>query len=122
METIQAKVSTRLLSKASRLFTGTLDGRIIEILQNARRAGATEVNIKNKDGRVTVLDNGRGIEDFSKLLELGDSDWDEAMEKAEDPAGVGVFCLAPRKVTICSNGRKLVITKDGWTGRPVDLP
>jgi len=42
METIQAKVNPKLLSKATRLFTGALDGRIIEILQNARRAGATE--------------------------------------------------------------------------------
>ena len=44
MQTIQAKVSKRLLSKADRLFTGTLDGRVIEVLQNARRAGATEVS------------------------------------------------------------------------------
>ena len=122
METvIQARVSKRLLSKADRLFTGTLDGRIIEILQNARRAGATEVTITNQDGLVTVRDNGSGIEDFSKLLDLGDSDWDDAMEKAEDPAGVGVFCLAPRKVGICSKGQKLVITKDGWTGTPLEL-
>ena len=122
METvIQAKVSKRLLSKADRLFTGTLDGRIIEILQNARRAGATQVSITNKDGLVTVLDNGRGIDDFSKLLNLGDSDWDQAMEEAEDPAGVGIFCLAPRKVGICSKGQKLVITKDGWTGTPLEL-
>ena len=41
METIQAKVNQRLLTKADRLFTGSLNGRIIEILQNARRAGAT---------------------------------------------------------------------------------
>ncbi len=41
-ETIQAKVNPKLLSKANRLFTGTLDGRIIEILQNSRRAGATK--------------------------------------------------------------------------------
>ena len=121
METIQAKVSKRLLSKADRLFTGTLDGRIIEILQNARRAGATQVTITNEKGLVTVRDNGSGIDDFSKLLDLGDSDWDQAMEEAEDPAGVGVFCLAPRKVTICSNGKKVVITKDGWTGKPVEL-
>jgi len=121
METIQATVSKRLLSKASRLFTGTLDGRIIEILQNARRAGATEVTITNEKGLVTVRDNGTGIEDFSKLLDLGDSDWDQAMEEAEDPAGVGIFCLAPRKVTICSNGKKIVISKDGWTGKPVEL-
>jgi hypothetical protein len=121
MQTIQARVSKRLLSKADRLFTGTLDGRIIEILQNARRADATEVSITNKDGLVTVRDNGSGIDDFSKLLDLGDSDWDQAMEEAEDPAGVGVFCLAPRKVTICSKGHKLVITRNAWTGTPLEL-
>ena len=73
MRTIQARVNTRLLNKASRLFTGTLEGRVIEILQNARRAGATEVHIINTDGIVTVQDNGQGIEDFSKLLDLGGS-------------------------------------------------
>jgi hypothetical protein len=121
METIQARVSKRLLSKADRLFTGTLDGRIIEILQNARRAGATHVSITNKDGFVTVCDNGSGIEDFSTLLDLGDSDWDEAMEKAEDPAGVGIFCLAPRQVTISSGDRKVCITENAWTGELVPI-
>ncbi len=121
MKTIHAKVSKRLLSKADRLFTGTLDGRIIEILQNARRAGATEVEITNEKGLAAVRDNGSGIDDFSKLLDLGDSDWDQAMEEAEDPAGVGVFCLAPRKVTICSKGKKIVIGKRGWTGEPIEL-
>ena len=118
---IHAKVSKRLLSKADRLFTGTLDGRIIEILQNPRRAGATEVTITNKNGLVTVRDNGKGVTDFTKLLDLGDSDWDQAMEEAEDPAGVGVFCLAPRKLTLCSKGQRLVITKGGWTGTPLEL-
>jgi hypothetical protein len=121
MDTIQAKVSKRLLSKADRLFTGTLDGRIIEILQNARRAGATQVTITNEKGLVTVWDNGCGIDDFSKLLDLGDSDWDKAMEEAEDPAGVGLFCLAPRKLTISSKGKEIVISKDGWTGKPIQL-
>lgn len=121
METIQAQVSTKLLSKASRLFTGTLEGRIIEILQNSRRADAIHVNIINKDGFVTVCDNGGGIDDFSKLLNLGDSDWDDAMEKAEDPAGVGVFCLAPREVTICSGNRKVCITEKAWTGEPIPI-
>ena len=120
-ETICAKVSERLLTKASRLFTGTLDGRIIEILQNARRAGATEVRISNKDGLITVQDNGSGIEDFQKLLDLGGSGWDEKLEAGEDPAGVGLFSLAPRKVTIISGNRKTVIDKDGWTGKPVEV-
>ena len=120
-ETICAKVSERLLTKASRLFTGTLDGRIIEILQNARRAGATEIRISNKEEIVTVQDNGSGIEDFQKLLDLGGSGWDEQLEAGEDPAGVGLFSLSPREVEIVSGNRKTVIDKDGWTGKPVEV-
>ena len=70
-EVICAKVDPRLLTKADRLFTGTAEGRVIEILQNARRATATEVRITNKDGFITIEDNGSGIEDFQKLLDLG---------------------------------------------------
>jgi hypothetical protein len=115
MEIIQACVNQRLLTKADRLFTGTLNGRIIELLQNARRAGATKVAITNEGGRVTVKDNGQGIGEFAKLLDLGGSGWDEACEESEDPAGVGIFCLAPREVTVRSKGKKAAITKDGWT-------
>jgi len=121
MPQIQATVNRRLLSKASRLFTGTLEGRITEILQNARRAGATEVAISNQDGRVNVRDNGRGISDFARLLDLGGSDWQEAFEDSEDPAGVGLFSLAPRELTIRSNGSITTITRGGWTGAPVDV-
>ena len=121
MGTIQATVNARLLSKANRLFTGTLGGRIVEVLQNARRAGATEVQITNQDGCVTVCDNGRGIDDFSKLLDLGGSGWEDSLEASEDPAGVGVFCLAPRKVTIRSQGEMVTIEGDGWTGLPVTI-
>lgn len=121
MQTIQAKVNLRLLSKADRLFTGTIEGRIIEILQNARRAKATEVRITNKDGLVTVRDNGCGIEDFQKLLDLGGSGWDEKIEAGEDPAGVGLFSLAPREITIISGYRKVFIDKNGWTGKPVNV-
>ena len=115
---IKPKVNERLLSKADRLFTGTPEGRIIEIIQNARRAGATEVIITNEDGWVTVADNGKGIEDFSKLLDLGGSGWDSICEASEDPAGVGLFCLAPRELTIRSKGKKATITKDGWISTP----
>ena len=76
-ETICAKVNTRLLTKAERLFIGSVEGRIIEILQNARRAGATEIRISNKGELITVQDNGSGIEDFQKLLDLGGSGWDK---------------------------------------------
>lgn len=121
MKIIQACVNQRLLAKADRLFTGDLDGRIIELLQNARRAGATKVTIANDDGWVTVKDNGKGISDFAKLLDLGGSGWDEACEKSEDPAGVGIFCLAPREVTIRSKGKMATISKDGWTSAPTEV-
>ncbi|MFZ4438048.1 MAG: ATP-binding protein [Syntrophales bacterium] len=121
METIQACVNQRLLAKADRLFTGTLNGRIIELLQNARRAGATKVTITNDDGWVTVKDNGQGISDFAKILDLGGSGWDDACEKSEDPAGVGIFCLAPREVTIRSKGKMAIITKEGWTSAPTEV-
>ena len=102
MPTIQASVNARLLTKAGRFFTGTLEGRIIEILQNARRAGASSVEITHHADYVTVRDNGRGVDDFANLLDLGGSGWDEAREASEDPAGVGLFCLAPREVLIRS--------------------
>jgi hypothetical protein len=121
MEVIQAKVNSRLLSKASRLFTGSLTGRIIEILQNARRAGATNVDITNRDGQVTVQDNGQGIADFAALLDLGRSGWDQTLESAEDPAGVGIFCLSPRELTIRSGCKRVVITEKAWTGEPVPV-
>lgn len=121
--TIQAQVNPRLLTKASRLFTGSLRGRITEILQNARRAGATQVNITNTNGRVTVHDDGRGIDSFEKLLDLGGSGWDEqtGLEASEDPAGVGLFCLAPRKLTVRSGGLQAVIEAEGWTGHAVSV-
>ena len=121
MTTIQACVNPRLLTKADRLFTGTLDGRIIEVLQNARRAGATKVTITNEDDWITVKDNGQGIDDFAKLLDLGGSGWDEACEESEDPAGVGIFCLAPREVTIRSKCKMVTISKDGWTHEPIEV-
>jgi hypothetical protein len=120
-EVICAKVNVKLLTKADRLFTGTVEGRIIEILQNARRAGATAVRITNQNGFVTVEDNGCGIEDFQQLLDLGGSGWDERIESGEDPAGVGLFSLAPREVMIASGHRQIVIEKDGWTGQPVPV-
>jgi hypothetical protein len=120
-QVIQATVNPRLLNKASRLFTGTVEGRIIEILQNARRAGATQVQIHNRGNLVVVQDNGRGIEDFAKLLDLGGSGWEHSLESSEDPAGVGLFCLAPRELIIRSNGKMLRIQEDGWTGKPIQL-
>lgn len=121
MAVIHSQVNPRLLRKADRLFTGTVSGRVAELLQNARRAGASHVEIENHDGEIVVRDDGRGIEDFASLLDLGGSGWAASLEANEDPAGVGLFCLAPRRVIVRSRGKAAVIEGEGWYGAPVPI-
>jgi hypothetical protein len=54
-------------------------------------------------------------------LDLGRSGWDESLDQVEDPAGVGIFCLAPREVQIRSGTKTVVIAGNGWTGKPVQV-
>ena len=90
MQTIQAHVSARILSKAGRLFTNHTSQVLIELLQNARRAGASLVTVTTSPEPtqattlITFTDNGSGIDDFNKLLHLGASGWDESVERADE--------------------------------------
>src|SRR5437764_11643083 len=99
-QTICGKVTLALLEKADRLFRNDDEGTWVEVLQNARRAGATSIQVTieaPKTGAdhclVTVQDDGRGISDFQTLLTLGASDWSTATAAAEDPAGMGFYSL-----------------------------
>ncbi len=123
MQTIQAHVSARILNKADRLFTNRLSQVFVELLQNARRAGASLVSVTTNPGatagttRITFTDNGSGVDDFNKLLYLGESGWDEAVERAEDPAGMGLFALLHSGVTVSSRGKTATITTDAFLGK-----
>ena len=128
MQTIQAHVSARILNKADRLFTNRLSQVFVELLQNARRAGASLVSVTTNPGaaagttRITFTDNGSGIDDFNKLLYLGESGWDEAVERAEDPAGMGLFALLHSGVTVSSRGKTATITTEAFLGKePVQV-
>jgi hypothetical protein len=119
---IQAQVSASFINKADRLFSNNLSDIFIELLQNARRAGATLVTVETVEGpdsgaKIVFGDNGHGIDDFSFLLNLGDSDWDEAVERAEDPAGMGFFSLVHSGVKVRSNGKEATISKDAFLGK-----
>jgi len=64
---------------------------VSELLQNARRAGATRIEM---DYDVTaqilrVTDDGRGLDDFQKLLSFHESGWDAVTHAEERPFGVG---------------------------------
>jgi hypothetical protein len=119
---IQAQVSASFINKADRLFSNNLSDIFIELLQNARRAGAFLVTVETAEGtdggtEIRFADNGHGIDDFSFLLNLGDSDWNEAVERAEDPAGMGFFSLLHSGVKVQSNGKEATISKDAFLGK-----
>ena len=95
-------------------FDATAPTVFTELIQNARRAGASRVEITNEptDSRVgnealkvTVLDNGHGIADPSVVLSFGQCAWDEDLARRERAAGMGLACLARRGCSISSRSK-----------------
>ncbi len=64
---------------------------ISELLQNARRAGAMQIDVAyDADTKIlSVQDDGHGVEDFQKLLSFHESGWDAEAQAGEHPFGVG---------------------------------
>jgi hypothetical protein len=122
-EPIRAAVNQAILTKADRLFTNDDRGVFVELLQNARCAGATTVHVTIEDipgesgsAQITVLDNGRGIEDFQSLLTLGGSDWSVDTQQKEDPAGMGFFAPCRSEVEVHSAHRSVTISPAVFLG------
>ena len=103
-QTIRARIAEEAIAKVMQFFDGTLAQTLHEILQNARRSGATPVTITHDraGGRITVSDDGRGIGDPAALLAFGRSGWPQDLRGAEHPAGMGIFSLARRSPRIRS--------------------
>ncbi|MBE9117237.1 hypothetical protein IQ249_15155 [Lusitaniella coriacea LEGE 07157] len=105
---IRARASQKALKKVTCLFNASLKDILQELLQNARRSGATEVAIvllqSDERHRLSLSDNGHGLDDPAVLLTLGESEWSEEIAQGEDPAGMGFFSLANRGTEIHSNG------------------
>lgn len=83
---------------------------ISEAIQNARRAGATRIDIEfnqasdDVTNQVVFTDNGHGIKDFSKLLTVAESGWSEETIQRDNPFGMGFMALlcAGKQITIRS--------------------
>ena len=82
-----------------------------ELLQNARRAGATRVEVNHSDSMASlqVLDDGCGISDFQKLLMIAESGWNQEVVDAEQPYGMGwmATCFAAERVIVESKGKRM---------------
>ena len=123
---IRPSVGEQLITKVSRLFNGTITDVLNELLQNARRAGAQriDVDLGEHDGKPALLiaDDGTGIDDPATFVTLGRSGWSDRIARREDPAGMGVFSLAGKRVTVRSfsktagSGCMVTIPEDGWQG------
>ena len=123
---IRATVSQETIAKVTRLFNGSLEDILGELFQNARRAGASAIAVDVRPGaqdfRITIADDGCGIDDPARVIALGASQWSDAVATGEDPAGMGAFSLAGRATIIESRavssslGWKIEIPADGWTG------
>lgn len=123
-QTIRTTVSQAAISKVGRLFNGTVSDVLNELFQNARRAGASLVEVEMLDlaghSTLVIRDDGRGIDDPAALVTLGHSGWDATIAQREDPAGMGMFSLAGHRVEIRSHssvagqGWRVIITPDAW--------
>jgi hypothetical protein len=123
VSTIHATISPTILSKADRLFRNDDEGVFAELLQNARRAGASRVEIlveqfpdAENSSKITFHDNGSGIDDFQTLLTLGGSDWSAEVREAEDPAGMGFFSLCHSEVEVASGDKRVVLSREAFLG------
>ena len=111
---VRARVHPRALDHMTRYFDATAPSAFVELIQNARRAGARHVDIAVEPVEparcedtltVTVRDNGRGIADPAVLLSFGESHWDGDISRTERAAGMGIACLARRGCTVSSRTR-----------------
>lgn len=109
---VRAGVSERkLFASLSQWFASSFSV-LGELMQNARRAEATEVHFTLSGKDLTIVDNGIGISDFQNLIQFAESGWKVETQIAENPFGMGFFsCLyCAEAVTVQSRGKRLKLT------------
>lgn len=95
-----------------------------ELLQNARRAGATAITINLTETAVVFTDDGCGIADPSILLSIARSGWEEAIQKSEAPYGAGFLAalFACESINVRSKDYSLSAeTKDLLALKPAEV-
>lgn len=90
MKTLQILADPSSLMKNITKFFSNSHAHIQELLQNARRAEATEVKVDVSADKITVSDNGHGVYSPQRLITIGGSEWHSKVE-CEVPAGMGLF-------------------------------
>jgi hypothetical protein len=124
-EIIRGSIDAGLLTKADRIFPNDNEGIFVELLQNARRAGAKTVRVTieavnelSDQCAVEVHDDGCGMDQLQGLVTLGKTGWDASTKATEDPAGMGFYSLClSGEVEVASGYRSVIITRDVFLGK-----
>lgn len=130
--TIATSVAPEMISKVGRLYNGSAADVLNELLQNARRAGASRIVVTTHgtagEHLLKIVDDGHGIADPNTIVTLGRSGWSEETQRREDPAGMGVFSLAGRNIIVRSwsrperQGWMVHIPAEAWeSSRPIEI-
>lgn len=88
---IQVQANLPGLLRSMRTAFADTSSVLTELLQNARRAGASRVDITTDETGVTVRDDGAGVDQFGALIQLATSGWDQSVTDSDAPFGVGFF-------------------------------
>ena len=127
---IQASIHQDAINRVSEFFNASTTDVLNELLQNARRSGAGRVDITTEEGRITVADDGHGIEDPAAILAFGQTSWEDQAARDEHPAGMGMYALARRKLVVVRSKQdgsaawQVSLTPDHFVGKlpaPIEL-
>ena len=116
-DTVRAQINERSFMRNMEHMFSSSFSVIGELLQNGRRAEATtiEVTLDSKSRNLTISDNGIGIQNFAKLLDLATSGWRaEKVQLTEKPFGMGFFSVvfAAESVVVTSRGQQLSFNRE----------
>lgn len=86
----------------------------LELLQNSRRSGATDIQVFQDIDYVSISDNGHGVKNFSTLLSKSRSEWEIENVQKESPFGMGFLaCLyAAQKIKVHSGKQAFTANTD----------
>lgn len=114
--TVRASINERKFFESMKHLFASSYSVLGELMQNARRAGATRIDftVDVEKKTATVLDDGHGITDFGVLVALCDSGWSEQVQLTDKPFGMGLFSLffAAQTVKFRSGGHSLTVSLD----------
>lgn len=108
---VELVIDEQAMRRTLRFAFANHDTAVQELIQNARRAGATQVEVAyDADAqKLTVKDDGAGVADFAILMRAGVSGWGADTVAAEKPYGLGFLSAiyGAAHVSVSSRGKCL---------------